>query len=163
MASLDELRQVAARAVVAKALFDELAAVASAARDVIESELNPGNHIDAVLPDGTPIGEVMRSKLAKRAVVTDAAALLAWVKSNRPDEVEVVESVRSSFVNALLADAKARGSFAVDATTGQVIPGIEVVAGSSSYRPVVSDEGREVVAARLGTLMRTQLALPEGG
>lgn len=53
------------------------------------------------LPGG---GQVVTSLVHDVATVTDPAALLAWVKVFRPDQVQVVEQVRPAYVGQLLKD-----------------------------------------------------------
>lgn len=53
------------------------------------------------LPGG---GQVVTSLRHDAAIVTDQAALLAWVKFFRPDQVQVVESIRPAYLEALLKD-----------------------------------------------------------
>lgn len=61
--------------------------------------------------------------------VLDERALLAWVKRNRPDEVVVTESVRSSYVDALISNARRQPEQKpIDPGSGAIVPGIGVPA-----------------------------------
>lgn len=55
------------------------------------------------LPGG---GQVIVSLRHDAATVTDPAALLAWVKHFRPDQVQVVESIRPAYLEQLLKDVE---------------------------------------------------------
>jgi len=92
-----------------------------------------------------------------KAVVTDEAAFLAWVRRTRPDDV--VETVRESTRKALL-DAASKAGVAVDTTTGEVIPGVELVTGDPYLAARPTAYARELMA---DTLSRSGLlALPGG-
>jgi phage host-nuclease inhibitor protein Gam len=162
-------RLLAGRQIVAKLLAEEIAGVAKGNRDDLEPQMLPRESIVATLPDGTVIGEVKRAKAPKSAQVTDEEALLAWVAEHRPDEIVVKRSVRSSYVDALKAQAKKDG-WAYDPATMEIIPGIEVVEGTSSYRPTPDEDARDIVMPRLFDLLAggllPQLSAPdhsEGG
>lgn len=154
----DRLR--AGRAVVARIISDQVRTLTDDLRAEIEPTLRPRETITAELPDGTEIGTVGRSKASQRPTVTDPDALLAWVREHRPDEI--AESVKPAYVRHLEATCRKYGH-AVDEATGEVIPGVEMVTGSASYRPAPSEEGRAAVLARLGEILGgTVPALPGG-
>jgi hypothetical protein len=157
-------RLLAGRQIVARLLADEVAALVADNRHDLESQMLPRESVIATLPDGTIIGQVGRSRPAKSAKVTDEAALLAWVEENRPDEVVVTRTVRSSFVDALKAQAK-KHDHAFDVETGEVIPGIESVEGTSSYSPKPDEGARDIVMPRLLDLLAEGLmpSLPPSG
>ncbi len=160
-----EKRALAGRQIVLKILADEIAAEMKKVRDELEPKMLARENVAALLPDGTVVGEVKRAKRPKYAVVTDPEALLAWVEKNRAEEIEVRKTVRSSFVDALKAQAKKAG-WAYDVTTGEIIPGIEVVEGTPSYRPTLDEDATAIVLPQLADLLLggilPQLALPGG-
>lgn len=153
-------RTDAGRAVFAQFLRGEVAELIDRVRGVVTDNLSPGERVNATLPDGTVIGTVTIGKPAEAARVTDERALLDWVKSNRPDEI--VESVRTSYVDQLKRDAKVHG-YPVDKSTGEIIPGVELVEGSPSYRPVVDKGAVPVLRQRLAEIVSQGLLELPGG
>jgi hypothetical protein len=79
--------------------------------------------LTARLPDGTTVAKLPYVGGEPRAQVDDNAALVAWMKVNRPGEVEVVETVRPATLKAILDAANTHGA-AMDPKTGEQIPGI---------------------------------------
>lgn len=154
-----EKRDLAGRQLVAKILAEEVGALVKQYRDELEPKMLARENVAALLPDGTVIGEVKRAKAPKSAQVVDERALLAWVEKNRPDEIEVRKTVRSSYLDALKAQAKKDG-WPYDPTTGEIIPGIEVVEGTPSYRPVLDEDAKAIVMPRLLDLLTNGL-LPQ--
>lgn len=152
--SSDEQRLLAGRQVVVRVLADEVKQITTDTRAALEPQLDPEEAVVAVLPDGQRVGKVQRAKPAATAAVTDERALLAWVTAHRPDEL--VRSVRSSYVEALKAQARVHGH-AYDPDTGEVIPGVELVEGTSAYRVTVPPEGRAAVLARLREVLSGDL------
>jgi hypothetical protein len=88
---------------------------------------------------GEPLGTVAwKPDTMADPAVLDPRALLAWVKRNRPDEVVVVESVRESYVNALIDNAKRQPERKpIDPGTGAIVPGIAVPPGDGGGRLTV--------------------------
>lgn len=76
--------------------------------------------------DGVDLGKASLCNATAKARVVDEAALLAWVKANRPDQIR--ETVEPAYVKALLKQFEAEG-VAADEDTGEVIPGIELAEG----------------------------------
>jgi len=156
--STAEERALAGRAVFAKIVADEVGSLIRQVRQHVEPNLEPGEHIVGVLGDGTRIGKAMRTETPKTALVTDEDALVHWILENRPDEI--VPSIRPSYLEALRLQVKEHGH-AFDPTSGEIIPGIEPGDGTPSYRVVPTQEGRELVKARLSELIAGGLlALP---
>jgi hypothetical protein len=157
--STREERLLAGRQVFAKVIQADVKAAFDDTRDQLEPLIDPDEGVAAELPDGTRIGTVKRSKPKVEAVVTDAAALLAWVKTNRPEEI--VETVRDAFVAYLKAQARKHGEPVYEAT-GEIVPGIELRTGGSSYLPQPDPAMVEVVRAKFAELIgHGLLALPE--
>jgi hypothetical protein len=72
--------------------------------------------------EDTELGKATLCGGGEKAKVVNEAALLVWVKANRPDQLRQI--VEPAFVKALLKTADKEG-VAVDEETGEVIPGIE--------------------------------------
>lgn len=170
--NVEEQQIAAARACVAKVLAEEVTREVKKARDLLEPTMRAGSRVVAVLPDGAEVGAVVKAKRSLSVVVTDEAALLAYVERARPDEVITTKAIRPAFRTWLLEEAKRQltepdGPGVVVDADGEVVPGIELVPGSSSYRPDVSAEGRRVIHERLARLLGAELAavltLPAGG
>lgn len=166
-----EQETTAARALMLKVLALEVAREVERTRDALEPTIRPGGRVVGVLPDGTEVGAVVRGKRARSAIVTDEAALLAYVERARPDEVVTTKSIRSSFRTWLLEEAKRQltdpeGAGLVVDKDGEIVPGIELREGSASYKPDVSPAGymalRKVLAELLGTELAEALALTAG-
>lgn len=161
--NVQEQEVAAARALMARVLAEEVAREVKRTRDALEPTIRPGGRVVGVLPDGTEVGAVVRGKRALSAQVTDEAALLAYVERARPDEVVVTRSIRSSFRTWLLEEAKRQltdedgvGEF-ID-SSGEIVPGIELLEGSASYRPDVSPAGRTVLRRVLAELLGAELS-----
>lgn len=138
----------AGRAVVGKVVAEQLAAGNKAVRNTVEPLMEPGEKMKATLPGGMPIGTVQRTETSK-VVRVYHDELLAWVKANRPDQI--IEQVSETYVHHLQEICRKRG-VAVDETTGEIIPGVELREGSSSFRITPSSEGREYILLKLREL-----------
>lgn len=158
--STREQRLLSGRQVVAKIVADDVKKFIGQVRDELEPQLEADEGVAAILPDGTRIGTTKRSKPSTSAVVTDDAALLAWVKEHRPDEI--VESVSPAFLAHLKESCKRHGD-AIYEATGEIVPGIELLTGSCSYLPQADDAAVPLVRSRLAELISGGLlALPSG-
>lgn len=155
--STDEDRSMAGRSIVAKVLAEEARKLGDHVRQMVEPALEPGEHLTGQLGDGTRVGKVRRNERATTAAVTDEQALINWILEHRPDEV--VPQIRPSYLEHLRAQVKAHGH-AFDATSGEVIPGIEAVQGGSSFVVSPSAEGRELIRRRLAEMTGGLLELP---
>lgn len=91
--------------------------IAKAKRRVIEE----ANETRARSYD-TPVGQINVTRKDAPIEVTDEAALLAWVKQARPDEVETVERVRPAFMRYLREErwTVVKGQV-IDTVTGEVV------------------------------------------
>lgn len=158
--STREERLLAGRQVFAKVIAADVKAHGDEVRERLEPLIDTDGSIAAELPDGTRIGSVKRSKPRRTPAVTDDAAVLAWVKENRPEEI--VESVNPAFLDYLKAQAKKHGE-AVYEPTGEIVPGVEMVTGSASYLPQADEAMVPVVRAAFAQLIgHGFLALPSG-
>ena len=144
-------RTMAGKAVVAKIFVEMATGLSKAVREFVEPGLEPGEHITAQLGDGTRVGKVRRNERSQVAVTTDADALLKWCRANRPDEVELIPTIRPAYLESLRKQAKEHG-FAFD-PDGEIIPGIEGQEGSASYVVTPSPEGKALIQARLSDLI----------
>jgi hypothetical protein len=108
--------------------------------------------------DGLNLGAVTLACGDPRAKVVDDRAFLAWVVDRYPGEV--VQQVRDAFTKKLLDGATAAGE-PVDALTGEVVPGVELVAGDPylMVRPAAGAKER----MRETLLKSGLLQLPSGG
>lgn len=138
----------AGRAVVGKVVAEEVAKGNKQVRETVEPILEPGEKIKAMLPGGMPVGTVQRTEPTRRVQV-NITQLTAWVEKNRPDQLQT--NVADAYLAHLMDQCKRLGH-AVDETTGEIIPGIELVEGSSSFRITPSKEGREYILRKLAEL-----------
>jgi len=138
----------AGRAVVGKVVAEQLAAGNKEVRELVEPLMEPGEKMKATLPGGMPIGTVQRTEVAKRVDV-NLDELLPWVRRNRPDQI--LETVADAYIAHLVDVCKKRG-VAVDETTGEIIPGVELRDGSSSFRVTPSKDGKAYILQKLREL-----------
>lgn len=138
-------RDTATRLLLARVVKDRLDAADRGLREQARADFDvPGVRDIGVIGD-EQIGSVALTKGKTSWTVTDPQALLEWVKANVPDEVVTTETVRSSYVQALLARAKADG-VAVDVFTGEQIPGIECRTSEPSLNVKPSGDAQQVIA-----------------
>lgn len=158
--STEAEKLLSGRMLVAKVFQDEVNAAVADTRRRLEPLIDADDAIPGVLPDGTRIGTTKRSKAPKKPTVTDMAAVLAWVKQHRPEEVVVSESVSPAFLSYLMAQTKKHGA-AVYEATGEVVPGVEMRTGSPSFLPQLDEEVVPLVRARLAEFVsKGFIALP---
>jgi len=93
--------------------------------------------------DGVELGTATLCGGREKAKVVNEAALLAWVKEHRPDQLRQV--VEPAYIKALLKQADTEGA-AADETTGEVIPGIEFVESNAYVSVKPNDLARERMA-----------------
>lgn len=120
-------------------------------------ELEDGDTKAARLDDGTLLGKVTRTQGRRAPRVTDEHALTQWVKTHYPSEI--AESVRPAFRDKLLETVKRHGE-AVDESTGEIVPGIELSVGNPylSFRAQAGCD--EAIAANLPELVGHVLLEP---
>jgi hypothetical protein len=158
--STNEEKLLSGRMLVTKVFQDEVNAAVADTRRRLEPLIDADDAIPGVLPDGTRIGTTKRSKAPKKPTVTDMAAVLAWVKANRPEEVQTTESVTPAFLAYLMAQTKKHG-VAVYEATGEIVPGVEMRTGTPSFLPQVDDDLVPLVRSRLAEFVaKGFIALP---
>lgn len=120
--------------------------------------LDEGDSKAATLPDGSRLGKVTKVRGRQTAAVVDEREFLTWVQTRYPTEIE--PTVRPAFREKLLSSAKTHG-LAVDETTGEVIPGIELTTGEP-YISFRSERGsQELIAAHWHEIAGPALLAPE--
>lgn len=135
----DEATNVA----VLKALRGRVAEAYETARNATDNEMDVGDRKAVRLGDGK-LGDVIKASGSRRAKVTDEESFLKWVAEAHPEEI--VQSVRASFQSKILNDAKYYGQ-AVDVTTGELVPGVELTVGEPYITVRLADGADEKIAA----------------
>lgn len=157
-----EQRTAAGRALFAKVLAEEVAREVKRARAAVEPTLVAGERVKATLPDGRVVGSLLLTEQPESVYVADPEALLEYVRRKRPDEIVVTESIRSSYLEHLKAEAKRQlseeehGGLVVD-KDGEVVPGLELSYGAARYVPTVSAPGRRIIRQTLAKLLGSDL------
>lgn len=152
MTEVNELRDAALRA----AVWQTVEAKAKEQKDFARQDLAgiPVGETVAARWNGELLAKAAMAKGKTRMVVTNEAALVAWVKAHHP--TEIVEAVNKAFLTSLEARAKDLGLGAVIDSQGEVIPGVEIATGD----PVVSvrkEKGAEQLVADMLTSGRITL------
>jgi hypothetical protein len=142
-------REVAVRVAALKALYDKVREAYNQARADALAALSPGDRLHAALPDGADIGTVSVVDGRTSAKVVNPAALLEWVQTNAPDEVESVPRVRESYVGALLARCENVDGAAMHAKTGELLPGVVFETGDPYTRVTQTEEQLKTFTAAL--------------
>lgn len=109
-------------------------------------EIMSGEDIDkATVKDaeGNDLGTASLCDGKPKAKLVDEAALLTWVKKNRPEQVR--EIVEPAYIKALLKQFEADGDVA-DKTTGEAIPGFEMTEGSPYVRVTPNEAAKDRMA-----------------
>lgn len=102
-----------------KILKDRLTRFDSEARGQLRELMEPGDAVRADL-NGVKLGRIQMREPSLSARVTDRDEFLAWVKQDRPDEIQTVETVTAFHEKNCLDRAK----------EGEIIPGIELTEGT---------------------------------
>lgn len=158
---MTDLKQAAVRLAVIRELEQRIKDARAELNMMFVDSLDVGDSKAASLDDGTKLGKVSYVSGRNSATVTDERALLAWTKANRPDEV--VSTVRESFVTYLKDSAKRHDGFAVDESTGEIVPGMSMREGNPYIMFRAEKGSGEVIAARWRELLGDALkALPGG-
>lgn len=143
------MKELARKYAVLRALKDRVRDVEQEISTEFLSALDIGDVKAASLDDGTLLGKITKAHGKRTPTVTDEAALIEWVRRTHPSEI--VETVRPAYRSRLLASAGRHGD-AVDETTGEIVPGIELRVGDP-YVSFRSQPGlSEIVAAHWDAL-----------
>lgn len=161
-------RELALRFALLKVLTEELGKAKKASDSEIRDGWRPGDRLTATLPGNADIGTVTLANGKTTAKLSDQRAFEEWVKSTHPDWMTTVTLtvVDPGHVERLMAAAQKLG-VAVDADTGEAVPGIEVTQGDPYPMVKLTPEARDAVAAawtrgNLAALLPGLLAI-EGG
>jgi hypothetical protein len=140
-------QDLALRFALLKVLVTELAAAKKIADCEIRDAWRPSDRLTATTPGGDDIGTVTLAKGKTTANVTDLDAYEAWAGEAHPEWVETVTITRVNLdaTTRLLAAARKLG-VAVDAETGEVVPGITVYEGDPYPMVKLAEGAREAVA-----------------
>lgn len=132
-----------------KVLVTELATAKKVADCEIRDTWRPSDRLTATIPGGEDIGTVTLAKGRASAAVTDQAAYEAWVRVNHPEWIETVPATEriNPDATARLTSAARKNGVAVDAETGEEVPGITVSAGDPYPMVKLTGDAREAVAA----------------
>jgi hypothetical protein len=137
------MKDLAKRVVAAKLVGDEIKNIEKAAKAELLEQMGAigVRTLDVAGDDDTKLAVISKAAGRKTAKV-DESALLAWVKANRPDQIR--EIVAPAYIESLKKLAVEHGD-AVDETTGEVIPGIEVEQGDPSVSTRPTAEAKALI------------------
>jgi hypothetical protein len=141
-------QELSLRYALLKVLVAELAAAKSVADCEIRDTWRPKDRLSAALPDGTVVAAVTLTSGRVTAAVADVDRYEAWVRVNHPEAIETVpatERINPDFTARLTSAARKIG-VAVDAETGEVVPGIEVTTGDPYPMVKLTEDARDEVA-----------------
>lgn len=148
---MTDTKGLAVQAIALKVLGDKVTERAVVVRAELASALDVGDRKTAALADGTKVGSITYANGRVTPRVVDERAFTAWVSENYPDEI--VPLVRSSFRDAILAQAKAND--APVTANGELVPGIELRPGN----PYLTAKPEPGVASVLLDAMRASALL----
>lgn len=145
------VKDAALRAAVLRALADRVREEYDASRVEVDKALRELSDTTGAASVKVTLGDQVIATVTlaggkPTARVIDEDKFLAWVTENRP--TETIERVRESYRKAVLDKG------GVDPSSGEFVPGVEVVDGSPYVSTRFADGGREAVAQawRTGTL-----------
>jgi hypothetical protein len=140
-------RETAVRLALLKVLSEMLGETKTAAAGVVKKDWRPGDRLTAVLPGGVSVGTVSMSNGATTSKVADEISFTEWVRKTHPEQVETVkfDRVKPAFQERLLSAARKLGT-AVDAETGEEVPGITISAGDPYPSVKLAEDARTAVA-----------------
>lgn len=138
----------AGRAIVGKVIAEEISKGNKRMRELVEPTLEPGEKVKAQLPGGLVVGSVQRTE-TPRAVRVNLTQLMPWVEKNRPDQM--TSTIQDAYLTHLMQLCKKHGH-AIDESTGEIIPGIELADGTPSFRVTPNEEGRAYILSRLAEI-----------
>lgn len=150
------LSEQATRLALLRVLRDRIGDAYDAERQRLGGELDPADRKAAQMA-GHKIGSVSKTLGRSSVRVSDMDALVAWVRDRYP--TEIVETVRESYLSKLKDSAKRHGT-AVDESTGEIVPGIQVAIGDPYITVRVDDTAADVIAAHWQDVVRYVPELP---
>ncbi|MDH6141114.1 hypothetical protein P3T35_003127 [Kitasatospora sp. GP30] len=166
------LKEAATRAAVLSNLAERIGLELKAAKADLQVELKRAKEetgtrqVGAELPDGRAVAKVTLVTPKPAATVTDEDVFLAWVRDNRPEQIErrFVTEVRAAFVKVLLDEMSAAGVAQwCDQETGEVhtVPGVEMQPRAAYHRVTFEKDGKDAIAEAWASGQLTGLVLPE--
>ncbi|WP_432051213.1 hypothetical protein [Streptomyces xiamenensis] len=166
---MTDLPELALEEAALKALADLVGERLKEVKELMQQQLvdSGATRVDATLADGVKVATISRRSPTPAAVVTDEAALLAWVREYARGEVStrVVTEVRPAYRKRLLDEITAAGTPRVcDADTGELhdVPGVEVRATRSATHSVrLAAGGPEAIAAAWRSGALGHLGMPQ--
>lgn len=120
------------RAVLRKAVLDQLHSIDRSERDALLYTMRPGDRLTAWDGD-SDLGMVYVTKPTPKYRITDPAAFLAWVDANRPDEIVTTVAVSGTFTDLI----RSRGE-AIDPATGEVVVPDGISAAPAAGSPTLT-------------------------
>lgn len=156
---MDNLAESATRVAILSALRSRVAEAYEIARNDTAEVMDAGDRKSARLGSGE-LGKVVKTNGSTRAKITDEQAFTKWVAQHHPDEV--IQAVRQSYLNKVLADAKHYGQ-GVDTATGELIPGVDVVQGNPYVTVKLTDDAADLISANWDAALHHVPELPGGG
>ena len=142
-------RDVAKRALIEKAILDELSQANSCTRDELTAQdLQPGDRVSV-----DDLGYVLMTQPKPVYKVTDWTVLTKWIEDHAANWGLVVQtSVSQAWVKRVLAD----GGEWTDPETGEIfqVPGLGMERATPQLRVVPSDQAAVVARDLLGVTMR---------
>lgn len=138
---------LALRFAVLKTLAGELTTAKRQADSEIREAWHPGDRNSATLPDKTLLGAVTLAKGKTGSKLVDEPAFRAWVERTHPEEMETVTitRVKPAYSELIMSAARQLGQ-AIDATTGEEVPGITVEQGDPYPTMRLAPGARDVIA-----------------
>ncbi len=130
-----------------KFLVEKLSDARAAAAETLTATWRPGDRNAGALPSGAIIASVTYAKGRISARVSDRESFEAWVKENHPTEIETVTTTRvNPAYEALLTSAAKQLGVAIDATTGEEVPGITVGQGAPYAIVKLTTDAEDLIA-----------------
>jgi hypothetical protein len=166
------LRDDATTVAVLKALRDTVDAEYQAARRRVLAGLSSARDefgltsLRVTLSDQTPVATITLVDPKPAVAVVDGEAFAGWVAENYPSEVETQLRVRSRWEKRFISRLDVSHAPAADPGTGEVVPGLAVLATASRsfmLRPVPGGTEKITWAWRSGALDLRRMLAAGGG
>jgi hypothetical protein len=155
---MTDARTLAVHVVALRVLADRVKDRTAEVKAELQAQLDVGDRKNAQLPNGDSVGAITYTRGRSGARVVDEKAFTEWVTANYPDEL--VTTVRSSFRDAVLANAKTAGA-PVD-SNGEYVPGVGLYQSEPylSAKPLPGAAGVILSAVRLDHVLAIEAADP---